>query len=131
MSAGGEAREAWEGWISSIWPSLVSGASVHVPAHLSSPGDAGFTYPAMAEDAGQVADWTLPRDDGSRVHVHVYASGRRIVHLDAIDPERGALEAAGHWLTESRSGRGTLVFAGSSAILWLVSVLKKRARERT
>lgn len=131
MSRGNEARGAWEGWIGEVWPSLVSGASVHVPAHLSSPGDAGFTRPTMAEDAGQAEDWTLPRADGSRVHVHVYASGRRIVHLDAIDPGRGALAAAGHWLTESRSGRGALVFAGYSAIFWLVSVLKKRARERS
>jgi hypothetical protein len=58
---------------------------------------------------GQIADWTVSLDDGSRVHVHEYPDGSLVVHRDALDPARGPLRALGHVACETTLGRWTLL----------------------
>jgi hypothetical protein len=110
----------WHGWINGVWPQLVEGAKVTAPWHLSHPRWAGFATTALAEPNGQVADWVLPMSDGSRIHVHEKPDGAMLVHRDAADPERGIVEAAIHFFTESMIGRvvgiGLIVVAIRAAL---------------
>ncbi|MCA9559848.1 MAG: hypothetical protein KC583_14970 [Myxococcales bacterium] len=107
-------QSSYLNWITQVWTDLVRRKQVRVPAHLGHPRHAGFNRPPLAEPVGQIDDWVLPLRGGSRVHIHEFANGRLIAHLDRIDPERGPVQALAHWLTETRSGAvaitGVLVY---------------------
>lgn len=76
------------------------------------PATAGFQEQGIAEPAGQVRDWTLPVDDGSRIHVHEYPDGRMAAHRDEIDPDRGPVEAVVHVLKETKVGQAAMIGVG-------------------
>lgn len=107
----------WEVWMRAVWPALVAGRRVLVPASLPHPGSSGFRTPWLAEPAGQAADWVLSLEDGSRLHVHEFANGALVAHRDATDPKRGPIHAALHWTTvcvrASRCGPAPRLRAGS------------------
>lgn len=92
----------WATFLLRSWPALVRGEHLHVPQGLVPPRTAGFRRPLVAEPHGQEEDWVLPLRDGSRVHVHVYASGARVIHRDRTDPARSPLHALWHLVTETR-----------------------------
>lgn len=98
-------RSYWINWITSVWPQLVAGQHLEAPYYLPHPKDAGFALTTQAERVGQVRDWAMSFNDGSRAHIHEYRDGRYVVHRDAVDPGRGTLEALFHWVTESASGK--------------------------
>lgn len=102
-------------WLNRNYTSLWNGARLRVPSHLGHPKWSGFSFTAFAEPAGQVADWVASLRNGSRVHIHEFANGALVAHVDRIDPQRGPLEALAHWVTESWSGR--LAVAGVVAVL--------------
>lgn len=86
----------WEQWIGHNRGALTSGAKLEVPRHFGHLAHAGFRPTQLASPEGQVANWTLPREDGSRIHVHVYPDGRRVAHRDKYDPDRGIGPALAH-----------------------------------
>jgi hypothetical protein len=86
----------WDAWIYSNWKSLAGGAKIHAPIWLGPPSEAGFRPTTSAAHEGQSADWSLGLTDRSRIHVHEYADGRRLVHRDAHDPDRGLADMAAH-----------------------------------
>lgn len=107
--------EGWTSFLGNSWSELSHRARLVAPPWLVHPRDAGFTRPWIAEPAGQVADWTLSLADGSRVHAHEHADGTILVHRDAIDPGRGPVAAARHFLVETAIGH--LVFTAAVGAL--------------
>ena len=116
--------DAWEVWLAEAWPLLVQRRTVLVPAELPAMEASGFAVPPLAEPVGQVADHVLALDDGSRLHVHTYASGLRIAHRDTIDPGRSAGAAIAHWCLESRSGASLMWTLGTTALIFALDRLK-------
>jgi hypothetical protein len=94
----------WDHWLALAWPTLLAGRRLRVPGWLAHPSSVGFTRPAIAEPAGQSADFVRPLDDGSRLHVHAFGP-RLVVHRDRIDPSRGPVAALHHWTAEATSAR--------------------------
>lgn len=45
---------------------------------------------------GQVSDYALSLDDGSRVHVQCFKDGGVVAHVDRFDPARGLLTTVAH-----------------------------------
>lgn len=86
----------WNDWIHSNWNALAGGGKVEAPPWLGPPSEAGFRLTSSAAYEGQTADWALGMSDRSRIHVHEYADGRRIVHRDVHDPDRGLADMAAH-----------------------------------
>ena len=108
----------WTHWIAKQWPLLSRGRHVIAPAWLPHPAHVGFTRVALATPSGQVADWSLAYDDGSRVHIHEYADGRMVVHRDCLDPDRSIGGLVNHLLGETLVGPvllGVLVIAAIRA----------------
>lgn len=98
----------WSAWLASSWPYLRTGAKLPVPRDLPHPRTVGFARPRLAEPRGQVADWVMSLGDGSRLHAHEYANGVIVAHRDAVDPARGPVAAAWHFLREARAGRAVM-----------------------
>lgn len=94
----------WLSWATVHWPSLVGGAKINAPFWLAAPVDAGFEVIEIAHPVGQVRDWGLALTDGSRIHVHEYADGRRVVHRDVHDPKRGLGPMLAHLMQETPYG---------------------------
>jgi hypothetical protein len=119
----------WQSFAAASWPSLQAGGRVCAPASLPSPAISGFRRPWLTEDHGQAVDWTAPLDDGSRIHVHEYRDGSRIVHRDEVDPSQGPVAALVHCCRETHLGRlvtrvGVIalgVYLGGRAGLWIGS----------
>jgi hypothetical protein len=86
----------WNDWIHSNWEALARGAKLEAPPWLGPPAEAGFRLTIAAAYEGQTADWALGMIDRSRIHVHEYGDGRRIVHRDAHDPDRGLAGMVAH-----------------------------------
>lgn len=95
----------WQRFALANWPSLTAGGRVCAPSSLPSPATSGFRRPWLTEDHGQAVDWTASLDDGSRLHVHEYRDGSRIVHRDEVDPSQGPIAAAVHVCRETHLGR--------------------------
>jgi hypothetical protein len=110
----------WLSWVHQHWPTLCAGGRLEAPPWLRHPSGAGFEPTSLAERVGQVRDWVRSFSDGSRIHIHELGDGRIIVHRDATDPSRGPLEAAWHWVSESRSGRAVAWTAGLVAVALVV-----------
>ena len=94
----------WSRWIRRNWGALLRGRWLQAPSRLTHPSRAGFRRLAAAEPRGQVADWALSCDDGSRVHVHEHADGRLIAHRDQHDPDAGIGSAVLHVVKETAVG---------------------------
>jgi len=92
---------SWESWIASAWTKLKSGAKIDAPRYLPHPQHAGFSPESMASPEGQCADWVLPFNDGSRIHVHEHCDGRRVVHRDQFDPNQGLGNLVAHLVLET------------------------------
>ncbi len=92
----------WGEWLGLAWEHLVAGRHLEVPHWLPHPTAAGFTRETLAMAAGQSADWVLPLDDESRLHVHEFSDGHLVAHRDKIDPNRSLMHAVAHiaWETE-------------------------------
>jgi len=104
----------WDEWLRRAWPNLTSGHKVRAPSWLPHPTSAGFSKTLLAEPVGQIADWARPGPQESRIHIHEYRNGVRIVHLDSPDPSLGPIHALRHWATQSLSGRAfTAIGAGA------------------
>jgi hypothetical protein len=99
--------EGWDAWLGEEWDNLVRGKEIPVPPELPTPPEVGFIPTRLAKDVGQTADWSLPLQDGSRLHAHEFESAF-LVHRDRLDPGRGPLRALWHWLTETREGTALL-----------------------
>lgn len=126
-------NDTWLRWINSNWQNLAAGAWLEVPSHLPHPRRAGFETLALAEPVGQVADYALPLDDDSRVHVHEHSDGTLVAHRDRFDPGAGPVEAVLHVASETKVGRGLGVllalFVVGAALAGIASAAS--ARERT
>lgn len=96
----------WREFVNTHAGNLRAGALVALPEGMPLEGWKRLRW---AEAAGQVADLAFPCADGSRLHVHIFADGRRLMHRDRWDPERGPVAAVLHWLVETRSGRGAVL----------------------
>jgi hypothetical protein len=94
----------WMGWINQNWQRLVSGDKINAPIGLAAPEEAGFEMIEVAHPVGQSRDWGLSVSDGSRIHVHEYADGRRVVHRDAHNPKRGLGPMLAHLMQETPYG---------------------------
>jgi hypothetical protein len=94
----------WVAWIQQNWQSLVSGLKINAHYGLAAPPEAGFEAIGFAHPVGQIRDWGLSMTDGSRIHVHEYADGRRVVHRDKHDPKRGLGPALAHLMQETPYG---------------------------
>lgn len=95
----------WIEWIQENWSALVSGVKIVAPSWFVAPLAAGFERCSFASPEGQVADWVLPFTDGSRVHVHEFADGVRVVHRDKYDPHRSLDSLVAHIFKETPWGK--------------------------
>ncbi len=121
----------WNQFLADSWGRIVSGDKVPVPASLPAPVDVGFVKTRLAANVGQVSDWALRLEDGSRLHVHGFGDGTFVVHRDRIDPSRGPVKAVHHWLADCGAECRTGKIAAGGAILagiTLAAILGKRSR---
>lgn len=107
----------WNDWVFSNWGALRKGAKIEAPWWLGSPSAAGFRAIKSAAYEGQTADWALAINDRSRIHVHEYADGRRVVHRDAHDPDRGLTDMVAHLAFDTPAG----VIALALGVVWMIS----------
>ena len=103
----------WLNWIQVNRPALLSGLRLDVPGWFPDPTYSGLRPVPIALPVGQTRDWSLPLSDGSRIHVHKYADGRRIAHRDRYDPDVGLGNAVLHLMFETPLGLAALVFVVS------------------
>ena len=94
----------WHLWIRDNWNALTTGAKLEAPQWLPAPAHSGFAAQPFASPEGQAADWTLSLNDRSRIHVHEYKDGRRVVHRDKHDPDQGLGDMIAHLVTETPLG---------------------------
>lgn len=97
-------QAAWVAWANVNWTSLVGGLKLGAPVWLAAPAEAGFEIIEIAHPVGQARDWGLSLADGSRLHVHEYADGRRVVHRDVHNPKRGLGPMLAHLMQETPYG---------------------------
>lgn len=102
----------WVDWIRQQWPQLATSAKITAPLWLPSAAASGFDLLQIAHPAGQFRDWALSLSDGSRIHVHEYLDGARVVHRDVHDPKRGLGPMLAHLMQETPYGllAGVAVF---------------------
>src|SRR3982751_2578463 len=94
-------QQSWVNWIAMNWPGLIAGSKLVAPAWLGAPADAGFQPIQITLLQGQAKDWGLSMSDGSRIHVHEFADGRRTAHRDKFDPARGVGSMVAHLMQET------------------------------
>ncbi len=116
----------WSSWFEQNWWALCAGNNLVIPAWLPHPSTAGFKRLELAGPAGQVADWSLPLMDESRVHIHEYENGAMLAHRDKHDPERGPVKAVAHFFTDTTLGKVTAAVAITSAIAALLYLIVRR-----
>lgn len=97
-------------WLTPHWGRLCAGEKIAFTFRRHHPQALGFRRITLAEQVGQLEDWALSMDDGSRLHLWLMRDGRWIMHRDAIDPARGPVAAIVHAATESSLGK-VLLFA--------------------
>lgn len=93
----------WRSWISDERVRLGARQHVVVPEWLPRPPSSGFRRIWLTESVGQVGDYVLPLPGDERLHVHEFADGRLVAHVD-LDPEAGPLQGLRHLLQETRVG---------------------------
>jgi len=119
----------WRVWLDTVLPQLGAGQRVTAPAYLPHPRECGFTRLEIAEPAGQVDDYACSSTDGSRIHVHVFADGRLVVHRDRFDPDASPLHAAQHVMSETSFGP-LLVASGIVLAIAGIAALASKPRRR-
>lgn len=97
-------RDQWVAWINQWWGHLSAGQKIVASPHLPAVAESGFEEIQIAHPVGQLRDWGFSMPDGSRVHVHEYADGRRVVHRDQHDPKRSLGAALAHLFQETPYG---------------------------
>jgi hypothetical protein len=112
-------HRGWVAWLQSQWGALSSGFKIVAPLSLGSPADAGFAPIQFAHPVGQIRNWGLAFNDGSRVHVHEFADGSFLAHRDAHDPARSLESTVAHLVHETPYPRwlavaGLVVFAAKA-----------------
>ena len=109
----------WVAWIGENWLALEKGSKIEAPWWLVPLAQAGFRRTECASPEGRAAHWTLALDDRSRIHVHEYPDGRRVVHRDKHNPEAGPADMIAHLMFDTPWGIvavvGGLVWFASSA----------------
>ena len=95
-------------WLAPYWAELCAGRKITI-VFLRHPSRLGFRSITVAMDVGQVENWALPLQDGSRLHLWLMRDGRWIMHRDATDPARSLVHAAVHVLTETPVGPALLL----------------------
>ncbi|HEX6039314.1 hypothetical protein [Longimicrobium sp.] len=100
-----QAKDRWAYWLGVNWTSLTSGAKIFAPGSLAPPQEVGFMALPFAHPVGQVKDWGMSLADGSRIHVHEFANGTRVVHRDQHDPAAGVGPALAHLMHETPYGK--------------------------
>lgn len=85
------------------------------PVELPPLSEAGFR-PVLGEPVGQKSDWGRPWGKG-RIHVHVFADGRRVAHFDRHDPGRGLGASIVHLASETKAGRAVIAVGAVLAAL--------------
>ena len=113
-------QKIWMAWIHQNWQNLVSGKKIIAPGGFVAPAEAGFEAIGLAHPVGQTRDWGLSMTDGSRIHIHEFANGQRVVHRDKYDPKRGLGSALAHLMQETpygilACGIGALVLANQAS----------------
>jgi hypothetical protein len=97
-------RTTWVTWITQNWQRLAPGVKIEAPHWFGAPVEAGFEPIGIAHPVGQARDWGMSFTDGSRIHIHEFANGRRVVHRDKHDPRRGLGHAVAHLMQETPYG---------------------------
>ena len=115
------ARAAWTRWITSNWNRFAKRAHVRVPHWLPHPSRASLKKLSVALPTGQIADWSLPLSDGSRIHVQEMIDGSLVAHRDLHDPDVGLSQALAHGFCDTPIVAFSLVVA-------VVCALKLAAR---
>jgi len=111
----------WSNWLGSAWGDLVEGRRVIVPRSLPHPGRIGFERTSLAEDVGQIADWSMPVKDGSRLHVHEFRNMVLVIHRDTLNPDEGLLPAIGHFILDTDLGKVVTLVGGIFLVGWALS----------
>lgn len=96
---------SWSAWLSQVWPDLEQHGRLPAPRELPPLAASGFSLSSWAEPCGQTCDWALSLPDESRIHIHEYADGSRVVHRDQYDPNAGLGSSAKHFVFETVTGR--------------------------
>lgn len=104
------------------WNSLREGKHLTLPKNFPSPQMLGFKEPPMALAVGQIRDWVLSLNDGSRLHIHEFPNSEKKIHLDKYDPEKSAAHGILHFLLETWPGCLILFFG----TLYVFSKMKVR-----
>jgi hypothetical protein len=114
---------SWSSLIRAYWPTLALGKKVwlDVDPNLHPKFDRAFRANVGWPD-GQSCDYTIPYDDGSRIHAQCFGiQNRRLrirLHRDRFDPDRNFMSFVMHGLTETPVGPlllGALVVGGIGA----------------
>src|SRR5688572_27831717 len=93
----------WKDWFAEHLPILRQGESVSMPDWSPHPLLLGFERESIAEPVGQIEDWVRSFGD-ARLHIHVFADGRRAIHRDRWNWRKGPTHAALHFFLETMSG---------------------------
>lgn len=109
----------WTDFIRENLAHLQRGGRAWAPDCLPHPRFVGFTALSFAEPDGQVEDWAHPLGEG-RVHVHIGADGRMLVHLDRWDPDQSLASLVKHVLLETKTGKAIAIGASAAAAVWAV-----------
>ncbi len=112
-------------WLTPRWQRLCAGEKIEF-VFGTHPQWHGFQRLSLAEPNGQVEDWAMSLEDGSRLHLWLMPDGRWIMHRDSIDPARGPIHAAVHVATATKVGKAVLLTA---AIVGIGSLMARGARE--
>lgn len=80
-------------------------SGVSVSWDLGPPEAYGFEEEEVAWNVGQINNWVLPLDDGSRLHIHQFEGWRYVIHRDAFDPRRSPISTLLHLLFETPPGK--------------------------
>lgn len=95
----------WIDWIRNNFFRFVNGEWLQVPEYLPHPEYAGFAQIGIAENHGQINNYAVSFADGSRLHIHEYQDGRLVAHRDKYDPDKGVINTALHFFTETNVGK--------------------------
>jgi len=92
-------------WIRENWALLKQNKKLEVPRWFSqNEVDLLFTETELALNIGQDKDFICEMSDGSRLHIHLFKDGKRIVHRDAISP-RGPISGLLHCMVDTNIGK--------------------------
>jgi hypothetical protein len=102
-------QDIWMQWIAENWRALRAKQRLTVPdAWLPHPQFVNGFKRVRGWPAGQLCDWGLSLDDGSRIHVQCFRRADRtetlVAHRDRWDPTVDAATAVMHLVFETPAG---------------------------